>query len=239
MSPPPSTVTPWRLAESLNELRAEVNACWPDRDHGLDGTIGDASHAAGASDHNPDADGVVRAIDIDKDGIPARAVAEHLRLLGAAGDPRLEGGFIVFNGRIASGKSGWKWRRYTGKNPHTGHIHVSVSKTQSAYDKRGSWEVRKIRRPSTPAKVGVALFAIVGITVSIAVGYVAGFGIPDRAPGGGGGGGTFRSCITRYFGDQPSCSDEPGGDGTAKKTVLNGRDLGVCRRVSNEGCIER
>ncbi len=49
-----------------------------------------------------------------------------------------------------------------------------------------------------------------------------------------------RNCLKRLFGDNvPTCDDAPGGDGTMKRTTLNGVDLGLCRKVSNDGCIAR
>lgn len=57
----------WRLAHSLETLRAQVNAKWPNRSKSSDGSIGDASHSSRLSDHNPDPSGVVRAIDITHD----------------------------------------------------------------------------------------------------------------------------------------------------------------------------
>src|SRR5262249_36859977 len=53
-----------RLAKSLITLIDEVDAKYPDRDRSNDGTIGDTSHQARRSDHNPDSEGVVRALDI-------------------------------------------------------------------------------------------------------------------------------------------------------------------------------
>ena len=133
----------WRLAGALVALRSDVNARWPSRDKTSDGTIGDAAHATRASDHNPwvvvDGVGVVRALDVDVDGIDAAWYAEQLRLVGAAGDRRLNGGgYVIYNRRITTADfSGW--RVYTGTNPHTSHVHVSFSQYQSGFDDASPW----------------------------------------------------------------------------------------------------
>ena len=57
----------WRLARSLETLRAQINALSPNRSKASDGTIGDAAHSARTSDHNPDGGGVVRALDLTHD----------------------------------------------------------------------------------------------------------------------------------------------------------------------------
>ncbi|AXB41312.1 MULTISPECIES: peptidoglycan-binding domain-containing protein [Amycolatopsis] len=121
-----------------------MNTRWPKRDKTSDGTIGDAAHASRSSDHNPwvkDAAGVgvVRAIDIDVDGIDAAWLAEHLRQRGRNGDRRLtDGGYVILNRRITNADfSGW--HAYTGSNPHTSHVHVSFSR--SRYDDRGTWGI--------------------------------------------------------------------------------------------------
>lgn len=117
----------WRLAKSLETLRAQVNGRWPSRSKNSDGSVGDVSHSARASDHNPDDNGVVRAIDITHDpkcGLDSYAFAD---LLLKKQDKRLK--YIISNRRIGSGPEGVQpgvWRKYTGKNPHDHHCHISV-----------------------------------------------------------------------------------------------------------------
>lgn len=135
----------WRLARSLDVLRDEVNAAAPGRSKVSDGTIGDAAHASRTSDHNPyikDANGVgvVRALDVTHDpngGMDAHQLAEHVRSLGASGDPRVR--YVISNARIASPTQGWVWRRYTGTNAHTKHAHISVVEAASGYDSTAPW----------------------------------------------------------------------------------------------------
>jgi hypothetical protein len=57
----------YRLCKAGQQLRLQVDDSYPDRDKSSDGWIGDTSHKARRSDHNPDAKGIVRAIDIDRD----------------------------------------------------------------------------------------------------------------------------------------------------------------------------
>jgi hypothetical protein len=133
----------WRLAGALVSLRSGVNAKWPNRDKKSDGTIGDAAHASRSSDHNPwvvvGGVGVVRAIDIDVDGVDIGWLFEQLRRAGAAGDRRLAGGgYLILNRRItASDFSGW--RAYTGTNVHTLHGHVSFSRARAGFDDGSPW----------------------------------------------------------------------------------------------------
>lgn len=146
---------PWRNCYASTSLIGEINALWPGRDKASDGTIGDASHQSRTSDHNLTVKvgplWVVRARDIDKDGIPAAALAEYLRTLGERDDTRLyPGGYVIFNRRItASDFSGW--RAYTGTNPHTSHVHVSFSRAESGFDSTASWGLAAhFGRPAPP-----------------------------------------------------------------------------------------
>lgn len=136
----------WRNCAASLALLAEVNELWPDRDTESDGTVGNASHIASgwtASDHNPwvvvAGIGVVRARDIDKDGIDADWLAEWLRLRGKAGDPRLiNGGYVIWNKRITTPTfSGWA--PYSGTNTHEHHIHVSFSRIAAGFDSPARW----------------------------------------------------------------------------------------------------
>lgn len=145
----------WRTAHALDTLRAEINQRWPGRSKVSDGTIGDAAHASRTSDHNPwiqvNGVGVVRAFDCTAVGIDPDAYAEHLRSLGKAGDPRLvPGGYVIWNKRIASERQGWAWRRYTGSNGHTHHIHLSLTTKPSGFDSRASWGISGVGRPKPP-----------------------------------------------------------------------------------------
>ena len=121
-----------RLCKAGQQLRLQVDDSYPDRDRTSDGWIGDTRHSARPSDHNPDATGVVRAIDIDRD-LSGKAkpdlmpdLADQLRLCAKSGDKRIS--YVIFAGRIASSKSFWRWRSYNGINRHDHHIHISFTK---------------------------------------------------------------------------------------------------------------
>jgi len=84
------------------------------------------------SDHNPDAAGIVRAIDIDRD-LSGKAkpdlmpnLADQIRLCARAGDKRIS--YVIFDGKICSSKKSWAWRPYDGVNKHNHHCHVSFTK---------------------------------------------------------------------------------------------------------------
>jgi hypothetical protein len=120
-----------KLSKAAIQLREQFDDTFPDRDRRSDGWIGDTRHASRPSDHNPDREtGIVRAIDIDRD-VSGKAkpdlmpdIADQLRLL-AKTDKRIK--YIIFEGKIASVKSAWRWRTYTGINKHRHHMHISFS----------------------------------------------------------------------------------------------------------------
>ena len=117
-----------KLCKAGQQLREQIDDAFPDRDRTSDGWIGDSKHAARKSDHNPTTDGIVRALDIDSDlrshKSEAYDLADQLRLL-ARSDKRIS--YIIFNGKIASWRRNYKWRKYTGINPHKTHIHISFT----------------------------------------------------------------------------------------------------------------
>ena len=118
-----------RLVPGLVTLREQINQRWPARDKASDGWIGDAAHAARESDHNPDADGWVHAIDVDKDGIHADQLARELVAYAASGLPgsnRVKN--IVWNDQVASGTYAATMWVFRGSGyGHFDHIHVSAT----------------------------------------------------------------------------------------------------------------
>lgn len=121
-----------KLCKAGQQLREQFDDSFADRDRSSDGWIGDARHSSRTSDHNPDrkAGFIVRAIDVDRD-VSGKAkpdlmpdIADQLRLL-AKTDKRIK--YIIFESKICSAKSAWRWRTYTGINKHRHHMHVSFS----------------------------------------------------------------------------------------------------------------
>ncbi|MGO2122461.1 peptidoglycan-binding domain-containing protein [Glutamicibacter arilaitensis] len=120
------------LAPSLKQLRDEIDAAHPGRDKKSDGWVGDISHQARKSDHNPDyaSGGVVRAIDVDISDIDVNKLMAVLK-----NDSRVN--YFIYNHSIY-GASSFAKRRYTGSNPHVQHIHVSIKHSKSA-ERAGAW----------------------------------------------------------------------------------------------------
>ena len=123
-----------KLSKAAIQLREQLDDAFPDRDRASDGWIGDTRHAARKSDHNPDGEGWVRAIDLDADlfkgGKPAimSDLADSIRrACKSKTEKRIS--YIIFDGKIASSILNYKWRVYKGANKHTKHCHVSFKKT--------------------------------------------------------------------------------------------------------------
>ena len=121
-----------RLSNAAEQLRSEINTKYPNRDKRSDGWIGDTAHNARKSDHNPDKQGWVRAIDIDSDLVKGSSkeswlLAEQIKTIALKGDKRLS--YIIHQHRIASPRQNWAWRVYKGANPHVSHIHISFDKS--------------------------------------------------------------------------------------------------------------
>lgn len=136
----------WDVAKSLDKLLAQVNALAPNRSRRSDGSIGDAAHRAGRSDHNPeDKPGSepdeVDARDITHDpvgGCDIGRIFEAIRLSCLAGrEHRVK--YLIFNRRYCSSNTGWQWRPYTGDNPHDKHGHISVNDVDD--DSTAPWQV--------------------------------------------------------------------------------------------------
>jgi len=119
------------LSKAAVQLREQTDDCFPDRKRASDGWIGDARHSARVSQHNPNEQGEVCAIDIDarlsdQDGV-SFDLADQIRQ-AAKSDKRIS--YIIHAEKICSAKSFWRWRKYTGINPHHKHIHISFKPNQ-------------------------------------------------------------------------------------------------------------
>jgi hypothetical protein len=146
---------PWVVDRGLNKLLEQINAAAPGRSKVSDGSIGDPAHQATESDHNPEhpppsgnPDFQVDARDFTQD--PAHnadmgVVSEAIR---QSHDRRVS--YVIFNRRIFSGLDGpqpWVWRPYSGTDPHTNHMHVSVR--DSTHDQTQDWSIG-IHAPTSP-----------------------------------------------------------------------------------------
>ena len=120
----------WRVMRSLLVLRDQVNLIAPNRAKGADGTICDTNHPT-TSDHCPHyvkdvGPEMVTALDLTHDpagGFDSYQFAEVLRIHR---DKRIK--YVISNHRIfdTSGTDAWVWRPYSGVDPHTNHVHISV-----------------------------------------------------------------------------------------------------------------
>ena len=130
----------WRVARSIETLARQIDAVWPTR-HGTDGTVGDLSHQARRSDHNPNRAGVVTAIDVGVVGNQGKMLVAGLV---AARDRRVK--YVIHAGAIwrnyeKPGLPAWTRAPYRGSNPHRDHVHVSVSRYDWKYDNPARWDL--------------------------------------------------------------------------------------------------
>lgn len=143
------------LALSLGQLLDQINAFAPDRDSSWDGSIGDEAHQARKSDHNPDANKIVCALDITHDpahGVDAQQIADQIR---ASGDGRWQ--YVIHNGKIANADiDDGAWRaRDEGTDDHTHHVHVSARHPPNLADNTSVWKVHITDKSPTPARQGL------------------------------------------------------------------------------------
>lgn len=125
-----------RPAYSLNVLLEQLNNHAPNRSKVSDGWIGDPAHSSRTSDHNPDENGIVHARDFTHD--PAGGLDCHwlANALATYRDPRIK--YIIWNRRIWTPAIANMWRAYSGVNPHTKHLHLSVNSSNG--DNNSLWQ---------------------------------------------------------------------------------------------------
>lgn len=127
----------------LQALR-DATARWANRDRAADGIMGDSAHQTRKSDHN---DG--NAFDLTHD--PAHGVECGVLSRLVINDKRVT--YVIWNrqiynrARVAEG-----WRPYTGLNPHTHHMHVSIRAASRDDLSAWPWSASAANLPSTPNK---------------------------------------------------------------------------------------
>ncbi len=140
----------WRVARSLLTLRDQINARFPNRNRASDGTIGDGNHQNTDSDHNPWYGGIVTAADFTHDPGAGFDIDKFTDELAASRDSRIK--YIIANRLILDTRpqfSPWQWVRYSGSNPHTSHVHISVMPNASCDDPR-PWNIPMLGGAPTP-----------------------------------------------------------------------------------------
>lgn len=136
----------WYIAPALAQLLTEVNAAWPNRSKVSDGGIGDAAHSSRTSDHNPNSRGSVNAYDFTASGITTAAL-----IAAAKKHPSVR--YIIFNRQIMNRDIGnFRARPYSGANPHTTHVHISLYQSRTAEQRTQKWGIAVTGgTPSKPA----------------------------------------------------------------------------------------
>jgi hypothetical protein len=124
-------VTP-RLAPALERLLREVNTAWPGRSRTSDGWLGDAAHRARTSDHNPNEDGLVLALDLTSSGINMQQL-----LVDATHHPACW--YVIHRGLLYSRTHHFTAVPYYGANAHMDHVHVNLRHEDWAVRSRRSW----------------------------------------------------------------------------------------------------
>jgi hypothetical protein len=128
-------VTRCAPAPACVALLEEADQRWPDRRRASDGICASSQHTKQnpGSDHEPRVRNGRRsyatAIDLTDDkraGCDADELAEQLR---RRQDVRVK--YVIaerrmFSSYAAWGVPAWTWRHYSGPNPHSSHVHVSI-----------------------------------------------------------------------------------------------------------------
>jgi hypothetical protein len=105
-------------APACKRALADATAKWPSRSRASDGIMGDAAHQLRPSDHN-----LGNAVDVTHD--PGAGCDGTLLAELALTDDRVT--YVIWNRRIKSrARAAEGWRPYTGTNPHTHHVHISI-----------------------------------------------------------------------------------------------------------------
>lgn len=131
----------YTIPPACTAIIKDANRVAPGRSRASDGTIGDLRHQAqgSKSDHNPDANGIVHAVDITNDpahGMDTWKWAQTIAARMVAGlERRVEylvsndgKGDVIFHPAVSN-----TWRRQSSTgNEHANHLHTSIRHTAAA-----------------------------------------------------------------------------------------------------------
>lgn len=140
----------WRVAPSIVALFEQADKLWPNRSEASDGTIGDPSHAARQSDHNPDYSNAWRQPDgkaLVHAGDLTHSPAAGVDIWRIANDIKNRRDLRVQYLVVGHNGEDWIWNadrdregwRRTGKRDHLTHLHVSIRYTAQAESDTSSW----------------------------------------------------------------------------------------------------
>jgi hypothetical protein len=139
----------WQLADSVESFIDQLDALYPNRDRRSDGSIGDLAHRARRSDHNPDSNGYVWAVDFDNNVAPGVDAWSICQMIAArvksgqekrvkylvSGDPRGANTDLIFSKKWFV----WAWRKKD-SNDHRGHHgHISGVSSIPFRTDRSNW----------------------------------------------------------------------------------------------------
>lgn len=132
------------------------------------GSIGDASHQIDnpTSDHNPEKDGSVDAIDpMIGPNYTAVDAQRDVDALIRSRDPRILN--LIWHGRIISSEvRPWVWRIYGGEDGHYNHWHLSVNDKFESKPNLALWntyEMEKARMATVPTAAQLESAATAGV----------------------------------------------------------------------------
>lgn len=163
-------------APACRAALAEATALWPNRSKASDGICPSAAHTAA----NPNSDHERgEAFDVTNDPGAGCDCNRLSALLVARRDPRVK--YIIWNNRIIGpgSKDGWSWSAYTGKNPHTSHMHVSI--VPAARNSEAPWWGGDTSSPGFAQALAAAMSGN-PVGAARAFGEVAS-GVADAVPG--------------------------------------------------------
>lgn len=131
-------------APACRAMLNEATRLWPNRNKASDGILPSAAHTI----QNPKSDherGL--AVDVTHDPANGCDVGVWADQICERRDPRVR--YVIFNRRIWNPTYSTQWRSYSGTNPHTSHMHISIRSDQR--DNTSSWWIPvlpDIRPPS-------------------------------------------------------------------------------------------